>query len=164
MLYNIPSRTGSPLHVACVEALATHPRFWAIKEASGSLNDFQNYRFAADTISIYSGDDGMVPYFSMAGAKGVVSVASNVWPIETNRFVEFSIEQTTKGLWPTWKVATDALFTTSNPVPVKALLHEKGWIKTPNVRLPLSHLDLGSREKLVRADRMVTEWKRGHEA
>ena len=65
-----------------------------------------------------------------------------------------------ENIWPTWKVASDSLFTTSNPVPVKALLHEKGLIKTPLVRPPLSHLDLDSREKLIAADKMVIEWKK----
>ncbi|MBF0208547.1 MAG: 4-hydroxy-tetrahydrodipicolinate synthase [Oligoflexia bacterium] len=158
MLYNIPGRTGCPLNPQVVKALSEHPRFWAVKEASGSINDFQNYRFAAPEISFYSGDDALMPHFAIAGSKGLVSVASNVWPKETNRYVQLCIKQTTQGIWPTWKIASDSLFTTSNPVPVKALLHHKQLIKTPFVRFPLSHLDLDSRAKLLTAEEMVATW------
>lgn len=163
MLYNIPGRTGCSLNVKAISQLESNPNFWAVKEASGSVTEFHNYRQATPTISYYSGDDGMMPYFALSGALGLVSVASNVWPKAVHKYVDLCREGNFKDILPTWKIASDSLFTTSNPVPVKALLHELGHIKTPLMRPPLSHLDLDSREKLIQANEMITQWENSND-
>ena len=84
MLYNVPSRTGTSLNIETVSELNSHPNFWAIKEASGSVDDFKNYVDATNGQLVYSGDDALMNDFARHGAKGLVSVASNVWPKETN--------------------------------------------------------------------------------
>ncbi|MBF0297580.1 MAG: 4-hydroxy-tetrahydrodipicolinate synthase [Oligoflexia bacterium] len=160
MLYNIPGRTGCALNAKTLQQLESHPFFWSVKEASGSTAEFHNYRQATPTISYYSGDDGMMPFFALSGAVGLVSVASNVWPKATHKYVDLCRDGRFKDILPTWKIASDSLFTTSNPVPVKALLHELGYIKTPLMRPPLSHMDLDSREKLIKANEIIIEWER----
>ncbi|MBF0359770.1 MAG: 4-hydroxy-tetrahydrodipicolinate synthase [Oligoflexia bacterium] len=160
MLYNIPGRTGCALSLKAIQQLESHANFWAVKEASGSTAEFHNYRQATPTISYYSGDDGMMPHFALSGAVGLVSVASNVWPSATHKYVQLCKEGHFSNILPTWKIASDSLFTVSNPVPVKALMHELGYIRTPLMRPPLSHLDLESREKLIKANELIVEWEK----
>jgi len=51
MLYNIPKRSGCSLNQDAVKDLCSHPNFWAIKEASGSIEEFEHYQaFGKETI------------------------------------------------------------------------------------------------------------------
>ncbi|MFC1744303.1 dihydrodipicolinate synthase family protein, partial [Candidatus Riflebacteria bacterium] len=102
--------------------------------------------------------DGLMPYFAAAGARGLVSVASNIWPKQTRQFVELCLAGDFKSLLPVWKIATESLFTASNPIPVKAILHAKGLLKTPNLRPPLSHKDLATVTELLAAHEQVVNW------
>jgi 4-hydroxy-tetrahydrodipicolinate synthase len=108
---------------------------------SVNIERFAEFREALPRHQIISGDDGMLPFFATLRCDGLVSVASNVWPVETKLYVERCLTQNMDGLLPLWDKATRALFLASNPVPVKALLHHKGWIKTPELKLPLHHED-----------------------
>jgi 4-hydroxy-tetrahydrodipicolinate synthase len=160
MLYNVPSRAGVSLHSEALKTVSAHRNFWAVKESSGSVEDFIEYSAAAPNARMYCGDDGLMPYFATAGAKGLVSVAANVWPEATRRYAELSMQGKHAGLIPLWHEAAESLFTASNPIPVKALLHAKGWIARPNTLAPLATQDLGPKnlERLQAADRAITEW------
>jgi 4-hydroxy-tetrahydrodipicolinate synthase len=160
MLYNVPSRAGIRLNPEALKAVSSHTNFWAVKESSGSVEDFLEYSAAAPNARMYCGDDGLMPYFSSAGAKGLVSVASNVWPEATRRYAELSMAGTHTGLLPLWHEAAESLFTASNPIPVKALLHAKGWIPRPDTLAPLATQDLGGKnlERVQAADRAVLKW------
>ena len=160
MIYNVPSRAGVRLHVEALRTISTHKNFWAVKESSGSVEDFIEYSAAAPHARMYCGDDGLMPYFATAGAAGLVSVASNVWPEATRRYAELSISGKQAGLIPLWHEAAESLFTASNPIPVKALLHAKGWIARPDTLPPLAWQDLGGKnlERLSAADRAIQEW------
>lgn len=157
MLYNVPGRSGVALSTEAVSRLSSHKNFWAIKEASGSVEKMKEYLKAANGKPVYCGDDALMPDFALAGAKGLVSVASNCWPRETHLYAEMCLNKTfdNKALWTE---AANSLFIVSNPVPVKALMHEKGQINTPFMVTPLSHEDLKSLEPLVAANRAVSEW------
>lgn len=156
-LYNIPKRTAQSLEFETVKMLADHPRFWGMKEASASEEDFKKYSELAPKVQMLSGDDPMLPAFSRLGAKGVVSVASNVWPKATNEFARQCVAGTFKD-HELWDKATAALFCASNPIPVKALLHDLGRIKTPVLRLPLSHEDMADLDIVRSANKDVENW------
>ncbi|TMP64725.1 4-hydroxy-tetrahydrodipicolinate synthase, partial [Pseudoalteromonas ruthenica] len=106
---------------------------WALKEASGDIAVFEAFRKAAPQLAIYSGDDGLMPYFAQAGATGLVSVAANAWPQQTAEFVRRSMAGTFPNLFTTWTDAVDSLFTVANPIPVKVLMHALGKLNTPNL-------------------------------
>lgn len=157
MLYNVPSRTGVSLHLEAVKELAGHARFWALKEASGSLEDYLKYQHAAGTsVRLYSGDDGMMPVFGKVGCAGCVSVASNVWPRETRQYVLDSLAN--RELDETWNYACKALFVATNPIPIKALLQETGILETATLRLPLSAEDLNEKQVLRAANSSIEQW------
>ena len=158
MVYNIPSRTGVRMPVQVLRNIQDHSRFWAVKEASGSISDYTEFRFACPDVPLYSGDDGLLPFFSAAGCRGLVSVASNVWPEETRLYAEKCLERDTESLFPVWKKASAALFNAPNPVPVKTLMKEKGLIPRVVLRPPLSEKDLPGISVLKDSDASIAEW------
>ncbi|HEX5456006.1 MAG TPA: 4-hydroxy-tetrahydrodipicolinate synthase [Candidatus Saccharimonadales bacterium] len=157
MLYNIPGRTAKKLEFQTVKMLKGHKNLWAMKEASGSEEEFAEYIKTVPDVLMLSGDDLMLPPFSRLGAKGVVSVAANVWPQATKLYAE----QCASGSFKDdelWESAIKALFCASNPVPVKALMHDKGMIKSGQVRLPLSTDDMPDIDIVRQADKLIKEW------
>ncbi|MBY0413418.1 MAG: 4-hydroxy-tetrahydrodipicolinate synthase, partial [Bdellovibrionales bacterium] len=143
MLYNVPGRTGVKMNFNAIKNLKDHKNFWAIKEASGSVEDFKKYVEAAPKARVYSGDDGMVPDFGPHGCKGLVSVAANAWPVETLAYVNKTLAgKLSPEEAALWSKSCDTLFIAANPVPVKNLMHAQGKIKTSVLRAPLHHKDL----------------------
>ncbi|MBI5357534.1 4-hydroxy-tetrahydrodipicolinate synthase [Candidatus Saccharibacteria bacterium] len=157
MLYNVPGRTAKNLEIETVKMLVDHPNFWAVKEASGSEKDFAAYAAAAPGKKMMSGDDLLLPEFAKLGAEGVVSVASNVWPEATKEYAAQCINGTFKDK-EIWAESIEALFSSSNPIPAKALLKEQGKIKSSTLRLPLSIEDMGDVEIVKNADKKINEW------
>lgn len=157
MLYNVPGRTGVAMSVEAVTRLNKHKNFWAIKEASGSVEKFKEYLKASEGKGVYCGDDALMPDFAHAGSCGLVSVASNAWPKETHLYVEQCLNKTfdAKELWTK---ASNSLFVCSNPVPVKRLLFERGVISTPKMAAPLSHEDMISPAPVLSAQEAVSSW------
>ena len=158
MLYNVPSRTGVELNFQAVENLKDHPRFWAIKEASGSVEKFARYRQAAPTVSVYSGDDGLLPQFALHGCSGLVSVASNVWPVLTHNYVALSLSfNLGESRLNAMLNAVDELFSVPNPIPAKAIMKEMSLIKESKLRAPLTIEELKTVDNLVQADKLLKE-------
>ncbi|MDX1586003.1 MAG: 4-hydroxy-tetrahydrodipicolinate synthase [Balneolaceae bacterium] len=162
MIYNVPSRTGVKLDPGVLAELKDHPNLFALKEASGSIADFQEFRKAVPGLKVLSGDDGLTPFFAMAGCKGLVSVASNVWPKATHAYVEECLAGNGPQLLPLWQECTDALFSVSNPIPSKVLLKEKGWIKSSTLRPPLTDEELEDAGELRDADQRIRKWFSQH--
>lgn len=160
MLYNVPGRTGVAMSTEAVSRLNGHRNFWAIKEASGSVEKFKEYLTAAGGKQVFCGDDGLMPDFANAGSAGLVSVASNAWPRETHLYVEQCLKKTfdAKELWTK---AANSLFVCSNPVPVKRLMFERGVIRSAKMAAPLSHEDMTSAEPVLTAHDAVTSWFKG---
>ncbi len=165
MLYNIPGRTGAALHLDAVRRLRDHRNFWAIKEASGSVDDFCEYGSVCGDVRLFSGDDLMLPRFVPHGASGVVSVAGNVWPKATHRYAEMALNgELNEEDRAFWEKASKSMFIASNPVPAKAVLCSESRIRTPEVKLPLHRDDMTSLDQVCEISRKVAEWyrKRSH--
>ncbi len=163
MLYNVPGRTGCQLNKEAVRRLASHPHFWAIKEASGSEEQFAAYVAAARDVLVFSGDDPMMGEYAPLGAHGLVSVAGNIWPDATRTYVELALagELTPEDI-ALWKEASAALFIASNPVPVKTILMLDGHISTNTVKLPLHANDMPPSHPLSAISRRVRDWHEHH--
>lgn len=159
MLYNIPSRTGVKLYPQTLEALSDHPLLFGLKDSSGIVGSVTNYKKAAPSLKIFCGDDDMMPAMAMEGAEGLVSVASNVWPLATNQYVKKCLKGEKVNLI-IWRDALKVLFSASNPIPVKALSHAMGLIESCVVRPPLSEKDLPSLEELKRVHFSICEWEK----
>ena len=159
MLYNVPGRTAVKLIPEVLTHLKGHNNLWSLKEASGSLEDFKAFQMANLDVTMYSGDDGLVAEHVPLGAVGVVSVSSNAWPRATHRYITSCLAQKDPE-FAGWVDACDALFLSSNPIPVKVLMHEKGLIKSTMLRLPLTADDFGLEKlkTLLAHDQAVSKW------
>jgi 4-hydroxy-tetrahydrodipicolinate synthase len=140
MLYNVPGRTSQNLLPETVARLAEVPNIVAIKEASGNLDQVSLVRrLTPSTFDIYSGDDTLALPILAVGGCGVVSVASHlVGPALQEMIQSFEAGQNEKArqihlqLLPLSK----ALFSTTNPIPVKQAMALLGW-QVGHCRLPL---------------------------
>ena len=163
MLYNVPGRTGVKMNFNAIKNLKDHQNFWAIKEASGSVEDFKKYGESAPNVRLYSGDDGMVPDFQPHNCVGLVSVASNAWPVETRAYVEKTLAgKLSKTEAELWTRSCDTLFIAANPVPVKNLMHVQGKLRTNVLRAPLHHNDLADNTPVLDADKKIKTWFKEH--
>lgn len=151
ILYNVPSRTGCNITLPVYRELAKHPNITATKEASGNISAIaQLMAECGDELDVYSGnDDQIVPLLSL-GAKGVISVLSNVMPKETHDICQLFFDGKTAESAKLQLELIDlinALFSEVNPVPVKAAMHMMGYC-TDEIRLPLCEMEDGNLEKL----------------
>lgn len=154
ILYNVPSRTGVSFTAESYKVLAQNPKINGVKEASGNFSLLAHTRFLCpDDFYIWSGnDDQVVPLMSL-GAKGVISVVSNVKPelmVEMThlclegKFAEAAqLQVSTIGL-------VDALFVEVNPIPVKVALNMIG-LNVGNLRMPLCDMSEAHKEVLCKA-------------
>lgn len=152
MLYNVPSRTGMNIATAtAVELAKTCSNIVAIKEASGDISHVADLAYHAEgLLDIYSGnDDQIIPLMSL-GAKGVVSVASNILPNEIHDMIMLYLdnknEEATK-LQLKLLPIIHALFCETNPIPVKAALNLMGMEVGP-CRMPLVEMAPENLQKL----------------
>lgn len=158
MLYNVPGRSAVSIPVATIQNLQNNKNLWALKEASGSIAQFEAYRQAAPNLAIFSGDDALMPYFAQAGAKGLVSVAANAWPEQTHEFVKRSLSGQHPNLFAQWSNAINSLFAVANPIPVKVLMHLQGRLSSPQLRPPLTHLELTQTDCITTANNTILSW------
>jgi len=158
MLYNVPSRSAVSIAIDTLVALQQHQNLWAMKEASGDLSQFLAYRQACPELSLFSGDDALLPYLASAGATGLVSVCSNAWPEATHQYVQLALQGDEQALFPTWQNAIASLFEVANPIPIKVLMYLQQEITHPNLRAPLTHLELASSLAISQADQQITDW------
>jgi len=160
MLYNVPSRTGCSLSIDALMALQGHPLFWSIKEASGDLERFSAYVERLPQIAVFSGDDVLFPEQAARGAHGLISVMANVWPTATTDFVRLALAGEADARRAKLVQGAQALFSAANPVPVKHLLHAKGWICSAEVRPPLHSSDMKRTELLLELDQLIATYER----
>lgn len=151
MLYNVPGRTSRNLEPETVANLAQISNIVAIKEASGDLEQACKIRcLTPDNFAIYSGEDALTLPLLTVGSSGVVSVASHLVGKQIQSMIEAFIsgnnQQATEiqlKLFPLFQ----ALFMTTNPIPLKTALNLQGW-NVGNLRTPLCELQLDLRENL----------------
>jgi len=152
MIYNVPGRTGSNIEAETILRLAEIPNVFAVKEASGDLNQISEIlRRRPDEFLVLSGDDSLVLPLMSLGADGAVSVAANQVP---GMFREMT-RAAFAGDWETARKVhfrmlplLEANFVESNPIPVKTSLAMMGKIKD-NLRLPLVPASDETRETMA---------------
>ena len=151
ILYNVPGRTGCNITLPVYKELAKHERIVATKEASGNISAIAEIAAEVPELDIYSGnDDQIVPLLAL-GAKGVISVLSNVVPKETHDIValwmEGKVKESAKLQLELLKLA-NTLFCEVNPVPVKTAMAMMGFC-SEEMRLPLCEMEDANKAKLA---------------
>ena len=168
VLYNVPTRTACDLLPETASRLAGHGNIVGIKEARPEPERMSALlEFADERFRVLSGDDPTAMDAMLAGAAGVISVASNVAPGHMAALCGRALAGDAAGA-----KAADAklrplyefLGAEPNPIPVKWCLSRIG-IGTPDLRLPLLPLssayhaqgtDVLVRLGLIEAERAVS--------
>lgn len=154
VLYNIPGRSAVDLAADTTERICEHtPHVVGIKDATGNVLRCQELlRRLGSRITILSGDDSLTVAMMSVGARGVISVTSNVRPRATVRVTEY----VRQGQWEHAKnehfallPLHYALFEEPNPAPAKALLALEGKM-TKAVRAPLLECSEALTQKIAR--------------
>lgn len=143
ILYNVPTRTGCDLSPVTVARLAGLESIIGIKEAFlGGDRLAALLPLVSASFSILSGDDATAGQWMLAGAQGVISVASNVVPATFRKLCDHALSGHPElvalrmnALMP----LLSFLAVESNPIPLKALLASKG-LGSASPRLPLTAL------------------------
>lgn len=140
ILYNVPSRTGVSFTAETYKVLAENPKINGVKEASGNFSLLAHTRhLCGDDFYIWSGNDDQVVPMMALGAKGVISVASNIIPEVMVKMSHLCLEndfQSASKLQIDYMDLIDALFIEVNPIPIKVAMNLMGMQAGP-LRLPL---------------------------
>lgn len=154
ILYNVPSRTGIGIQPETYKILSTHPNINGAKEASGNLAQFSKTRaLCGDDLNIWSGNDDNVIGFMSMGAKGVISVVSNILPQVMTDLCNFCLNNKFKeatDLYIKYHDVFSKLFIEVNPIPVKTAMNLMG-MDVGELRLPLYEMAPENLEKLKKA-------------
>jgi 4-hydroxy-tetrahydrodipicolinate synthase len=166
VLYNVPGRTGCDLLPSTVAELAGHPRIVAIKEARVEPERMTELlALRSPSFAVLSGDDPTAVRAMLAGADGVISVASNVIPAAMRRLCDLARSGAHADalahdveLQPIF----DFLGVEPNPIPVKAILARQGI--GHGLRLPLTGLSPAHAANADLATRRIAEIERAASA
>jgi 4-hydroxy-tetrahydrodipicolinate synthase len=155
VVYNIPGRTGVDLAPETLARIAeAAPNVVATKEATGNVLRAQKIvQTMGSRMTVLSGDDALTLPMMAVGARGVISVTSNVLPAEVSRVTRLALE----GRWDEARRAHlallpvhEAMFVEANPSPAKAALAMRGAMKDV-VRGPLVACTDGARKAVAAA-------------
>jgi 4-hydroxy-tetrahydrodipicolinate synthase len=156
VLYNVPGRTGCDLLPETAAELAIHDRIVGIKEArSDAARMDALLPLRGEGFAVLSGDDPTAARALLAGADGVISVASNVVPAALRALCDLAragrqeraneLDARLHGLY-------EFLGVEPNPIPVKAILALQGIGHRQGLRLPLTPLADAHSETARRLD------------
>ncbi len=161
ILYSIPSRCGIEISVEVAAKLYDkYPHVCCMKAAEGSCDKVAQYiKTLGDDFSVLSGDDGLTLPFMSNGARGVISVASNLIASPIVKMVNLANSNDfskAREIFLKHYELFNAIFIEPNPVPIKYCLKRAGIIESDSVRLPLSQLKDSTKIEL---DRILKDLK-----
>ena len=148
--YNVPGRTGMDIPVSVCQRLSPIPNMVGIKEASSEITKVTRLFRECKDFAVWTGnDDQIVPAIAL-GAKGVISVLSNVLPVQTQAMAQAALDgdlDTAAALQQELQPLVELLFCEPNPIPVKTAMKYIGY-DCGGCRLPLTELSKENKKKL----------------
>lgn len=151
IIYNVPSRTGVDIPVSVYKRLSRIPNIAGVKEAGTDITKITRIiRECGMNFSVWSGNDDMITPVMSLGGKGVISVLSNVLPMETQALAKAALDgdfDTAASLQLRLQPLIEMLFCEVNPIPVKEAMKLIGY-DCGGCRLPLTSLSEDHRETL----------------
>jgi len=144
IIYNVPSRTVVSLSADTAIKLSHIDNIIGIKEASGNLDEISKIiSNSREDFLVWSGNDNDTLPILALGGYGVISVASHLVGNQIRQMIDAFINGKTdeaasihRHLLP----LINALFTVSNPIPLKYALNHIGF-NVGKPRLPLTEPD-----------------------
>jgi 4-hydroxy-tetrahydrodipicolinate synthase len=151
IVYNIPGRTASNILPETFARMCDIKQVAGIKESSGSLDQCSDIlKFCGERLTLLSGDDSLTLPLMAIGAKGVVSVATNVVPREMHELAAAALAgdfERARMIHFKLLPLMRALFQETNPIPVKqacAFMRKC----TNEMRMPLMPMSQGPADRL----------------
>ena len=154
ILYNVPGRTGCDITNDITLRLAAHENIIGIKDATGGIERGTDLILRAPkNFAVLSGDDATAMSLMLLGGKGVITVTGNVAPKMMHEMCLAALSgDVIKAREINAKLFQlhQKLFVEANPMPVKWVLAQMGFIKT-GIRLPMLQLSVQYHEVLLNA-------------
>ena len=151
VIYNVPSRTGVDIPVGVYQCLSQLPNIAGVKEASTDISKIAKIKAACPRdFAVWSGNDDQAAAVMALGGMGVISVLSNVLPVETQAMARAALDgdfDTAADLQVKLLPLIELLFCEVNPIPVKAAMKLIGY-DCGECRLPLTPLSQENLKKL----------------
>ena len=151
ILYNVPSRTGLDIPVPVYQRLSKIANIAGLKEASTDITKITKIRRACgNDLPVWTGNDDQITPSMALGCSGVISVLSNIAPIETQSLAKAALNgdfDTASALQVQMQPLVELLFSEPNPIPVKEAMRLIGF-DCGSCRLPLGPLNSEVRENL----------------
>jgi 4-hydroxy-tetrahydrodipicolinate synthase len=152
--YNIPGRTGTRIEHETLLAMSQVSNIVGVKDSTGDFQAISRLIGEAPAdFEVYSGDDWATFGYVCLGAVGVISVAGHLVGDRMKRIVELVAAGDVPGARAIHEELTplfNALFITSNPIPVKTALELVGRPVGPP-RLPLVPATAEERARIEKA-------------
>lgn len=158
ILYNIPGRTGGVniLPETIVSLCEEVPNIVGVKDATDNIGQFARLMaLARGKVDVYSGNDNQIVPMLSLGAKGVISVLSNIAPQQTHDICEkyFAGEVGESARLQLEAIdLVGALFCEVNPIPVKKAMNLMG-LEAGTLRRPLTEMEPQNAARLEQAMR-----------
>jgi 4-hydroxy-tetrahydrodipicolinate synthase len=155
IVYNIPPRSVVNILPATIERMAKDcQNIVAVKEASGSLDQSSEIiQRCGDRVTVVSGDDSLTLPILSVGGRGVISVVSNIAPLDVSKMIEYYLAgkvELAAGMHRRLFPLIKAMFIETNPTPVKAAMSMLN-MAAGEPRLPLVTPTEASRELIRHA-------------
>lgn len=155
ILYNVPSRTGLDIPLSVYQTLVTVPNITGVKEASSDITKTTKIMRSCGTdLTVWSGNDDMTVPMMALGAKGIISVVSNIVPLETQTMAKAALAgdfDTAAAIQIELQPLIELLFSEVNPIPVKAAMKMIGF-DCGICRMPLSPM---SEDKYMKLKKLL---------
>jgi 4-hydroxy-tetrahydrodipicolinate synthase len=148
--YNVPGRTGVDMPVSVCQRLSSIANMVGIKEASTDITKITKLCRSCNDFTIWTGNDELIVPAISLGAQGVISVLSNILPVQTQAMAKAALAgdlDTAAALQQELQPLIELLFCEPNPIPVKAAMKYIGY-DCGSPRLPLTELSKENLEKL----------------
>jgi len=160
MLYNVPGRTGVDLlPETAIRLFDDVKNIYGIKEATGSLERATAIISQRENFFVFSGDDSVDFAMLASGAKGIISVTSNLVPNLKSKLVSSVMSgdfQTALKIHNDLFELNKVLFCESNPIPIKAAMYLSGLLDSLEFRLPLTN---PSNETLYKLEKILKKYE-----
>jgi len=151
IVYNIPGRTGSNILPETFARMCEIKQVVGVKEASGSIDQCSDIlKLCGNRLTMLSGDDSFTLPLMGLGAKGVISVVTNVMPREMHDLATAALADDfarSREIHFMMLPLMRALFTETNPIPVKQACAFMGKCSN-EMRMPLLPMSAGPADKL----------------
>ena len=140
IVYNVPGRTGLDIPVSVYSQLASISNIAGVKEASTDITKIIRIRNACGPdFTVWAGNDDQIVPAMAVGGSGVISVLSNLYPLQTQAMCDAALSgdfKTASNIQCQFLPLIDSLFSEVNPIPVKVAMNELGY-DCGGCRLPL---------------------------